>query len=112
MEEQIRKMQQQSKAPPQSTQTTSDMHQDTVPAPAPLNTIDTSDTQSTTALYTLQTENTRPSNPTAPTENTSTPTAPTEDTSTPSTDMNISTPEQLKKRRGNFPEARRTHDPP
>jgi len=75
MEEQIQKMQQQSKASSLPTQTSSDIHQNA--APASLNTTVTSGNHSTPVPDTLQLMSSRPNPPT-----------PTKKPSTSSTDLN------------------------
>ena len=88
MEEQIQKMQQKLRVPLQLK--TTEIHKN--PTPASPNTTDTNNTD------------------TPPAQNT-TLTSPAEDTSN-NTDRYNRTPEHTKERRGNFPEARRTHEPP
>jgi hypothetical protein len=97
MEQQIQKMQQQHIASLQHTQTVPDTQLNTSRA-----TTEPSDTLSAPATVTLQTQNPRPLSNSSP---------PTEDTTTLSTDMH-STLTSTKERRGNFHEARRTHEPP
>jgi len=99
MDKLIRKMQQQSKVPPRSTQIPSEIHQK--PVPAPPNTTDNSSTSSTPVPDTPQLKAPSPSNPQAPTA----------DTSTSSKDMNQSSPISTKERHSTFHEARRTHKP-
>jgi len=92
MEEQIQKMQKQLTVQIQTNRTTTEIHQ--TPAPATPNTTDTNDTD------------------THPAQN-SRLTSPTEDTSDSTDGLNRPPEhEHTKERRGNFPEARRTHEPP
>jgi hypothetical protein len=97
MEQQIQKMQQQYKASLQHTQTVPDTD---TQLNTSLATTEPSDTLSAPATVTLPTQNPRPLSNISPTEDT-----------TISTDMH-STLTSTKERRGNFHEARRTHEPP
>jgi hypothetical protein len=98
MEQQIQKMQQQSKAPSRHAQTTATHQTPTSTLTAP----EISENISAPAPDIPQTQPPRPSNSPSPTE----------DTNTPSTDMTNNTPNSTKERSGNFHEARRIHEPP